>query len=130
MQVVARFLLASVLLILGIVASAQEVVWSVDFNSVFSNREGGDDMRPDQTFIFTRLSPEVGMSLKSDSTGTHLLKGGVTWFQPLNDNLEGCKVLPHSTTSFSLLKAGRWQWAQCPAPCLPSDCHVTCGAIP
>lgn len=94
MQVVARFLLASVLLILGIVASAQEVVWSVDFNSVFSNREGGDDMRPDQTFIFTRLSPEVGMSLKSDSTGTHLLKGGVTWFQPLNDNLEGCKVLP------------------------------------
>ena len=73
---------------------AQQLVWSVDFNSLFNNREGGDEARPDQTFVFTRISPELGVMLGRDTSNVHLLKGGVTWFQPLNDNLDGYKVLP------------------------------------
>ena len=35
-------------------AHAQELEWSVDFNTVFNNREGGDEMRPDGTYLFAR----------------------------------------------------------------------------
>lgn len=72
-------------------ANAQEVLWSVDFNAVLNNREGGDDMRTDQTFIFTRLAPEVGLTLDG---GRNRIMGGVAWFQPMNDNCTGYKVLP------------------------------------
>ena len=88
------------------VAQAQEVVWSVDFHALFNNREGGDEMRPDQTFLFTRLSPEVGVKLATRATTSHLLKGGVTWFQPVNDRLDGCKVLP--TLYYRYQYRGRW----------------------
>lgn len=72
--------------------AAQEVEWSVDASVLINNREGGEDSStPDQTFIFTRLAPEVGLSLMN---GQHVLKGGVVWYQPMIDNLEGYKVLP------------------------------------
>ena len=58
--------------------NAQEVVWSVDFDSHFANREGGDELRPDQTFLFTRLAPEIGIQLGNQRNG-HTLKGGVSW---------------------------------------------------
>jgi len=74
--------------------SGQTLVWDVDFNTVFANREGGDEMRPDQTFLFTRLEPEVGVQFVDSKHNTHRLMGGVTWYQPLNDGLEGYKVLP------------------------------------
>jgi len=74
--------------------SGQELVWDVDMNAAFANREGGDEMRPDQTFLFTRLEPEVGVQFVDRHQATHRLKGGVSWYQPLNDGLQGYKVQP------------------------------------
>ncbi|MCF0181435.1 MAG: hypothetical protein HUK11_04190 [Muribaculaceae bacterium] len=79
------------LLLLAGNAMAQEVAWSVDMSVMFQNREGGDELTPDQTILFTRLAPEVGLSLMG---GAHEIKGGVAWYQPLIDNLKGYKVLP------------------------------------
>lgn len=77
------------------VATAQQVVWSTDFATTFQNREGGDELRPDQTFLFTRLTPEVGIRLAdNDSLNIHTLKGGVNWVQPLNDQMSGYKLVP------------------------------------
>ena len=70
---------------------AQEVEWSVDATVMLNNREGGDGFTPDQTFMFTRLAPEVGISLHD---GAHALKGGAVWYQPMVDNMNGYKVLP------------------------------------
>lgn len=70
---------------------AQHLEWSVDFTSMFQNREGGDEQTPDQTILFTRLAPEVGLSLLDS---THVIKGGVAWYQPMIDNGTGYKVLP------------------------------------
>ena len=78
-------------LCIGLTLSAQEVVWRVDFASVVNNREGGDALRPDQTFIFTRLAPEVGVTIDG---GRNSLMAGAAWYQPLNDGLTGYKVLP------------------------------------
>ncbi|MBQ7689782.1 MAG: hypothetical protein IJT30_01100 [Muribaculaceae bacterium] len=72
-------------------ASAQKVLWGVDFVSTVENREGGDALRPDQTLIFTRLAPEVGLTLDG---GRNRVVGGAAWYQPLNDGLTGYKVLP------------------------------------
>lgn len=71
--------------------TSQELLWNVDFNAVVNNREGGDELRPDQTFIFARLAPEVGVTLDG---GRNRLMGGVAWYQPLNDGMTGYKVLP------------------------------------
>lgn len=74
--------------------AAQEVEWSVDASVLFNNRESpedGDVYIPSQTFIFTRLAPEVGVSLNDRA---HVLKGGVAWYQPMTDEMTGYKVLP------------------------------------
>ncbi len=75
----------------ALAAVAQEVTWSVDMQALFQNREGGDEQTPDQTFLFTRLAPELGLSLLD---GTHQLKGGVAWYQPMTDDGSGYKVVP------------------------------------
>ena len=88
-----NWLLAILTLLLTIPPlAAQEVEWSVDASMLLNNREGGEDRTtPDQTFFFTRLAPEAGISMLD---GTHVLKGGVVWYQPMIDNLSGYKVLP------------------------------------
>ena len=91
--------------------AAQEVEWSIDANTLLSNREGGNDATPDQTFIFTRLAPEVGISMLN---GEHQLKGGVAWYQPMIDDLSGYKVLP--TLYYRYNRADGW--------------HVTMGLMP
>lgn len=71
---------------------AQEVEWSVDASTLLNNREGGEVCyTPDQTFFFTRLAPEIGVSMLD---GTHVLKGGVVWYQPMIDDMRGYKILP------------------------------------
>lgn len=80
----------------------QEVAWSVDMAAMFQNREGGDEQSPDQTFLFTRIAPEVGLSLLD---GTHKLMGGVAWYQPMTDNCEGHKVVP---TIYYKYEKGPW----------------------
>lgn len=89
-----KWLVVMAMWLLGVAyGNAQEVVWSVDFDSHFANREGGDELRPDQTFLFTRLAPEIGIQLGNQRNG-HTLKGGVSWLQPLNSNAADAKVSP------------------------------------
>ena len=72
--------------------AAQEVEWSIDASVLLNNREGGEDRTtPDQTFFSTRLAPEVGFSMLN---GTHVLRGGGVWYQPMIDDLSGYKILP------------------------------------
>lgn len=78
-------------LVPALTLGAQELEWSVNMNAVFNNREGGNDETPDQTFLFTRITPLVGLSM--DST-RHRIMGGVTWYQPMNDRMHGYKVVP------------------------------------
>lgn len=89
-----RWLAFMAFLLMGVAcATAQEVVWSADFDSKFDNREGGDELRPDQTILFTRLAPEIGIRLRGHGD-SHTLKGGVSWYQPLNADAEGARVSP------------------------------------
>jgi len=99
-----------VIIALAFVASlplaAQQVEWSLDANFMLNNREGGNDEAIDQTFFFTRLAPEVGVSFLD---GEHLLKGGVSWYQPMFDNLSEYKIVPtiyyrfrHPSNGFSM----------------------------
>lgn len=99
------------LLLISPCLTAQEVEWSVDASMLLNNREGGDDFTPDQTIFFTRLAPELGLSLLD---GEHLLKGGVVWYQPMIDDLSGYKVLP--TLYYRYNNADGW--------------HVTAGLMP
>lgn len=93
--------------------AAQEVEWSVDASVLINNREGGEDnATPDQTFIFTRLASEVGISLME---GAHVLKGGAVWYQPMIDNMDGYKLLP---TLYYRYNDDRNGW------------HVTVGMLP
>ena len=75
------------LLLTAVPTAAQEVEWSIDASMVINNSEGGnDDYTPDETFMFTRLAPELGLSMLE---GEHQLKGGVVWYQPMIDDLSG-----------------------------------------
>lgn len=88
-----RWLGLVALLCLPLGATAQEVKseWSVDFQSVFDNREGNARYTPTETFFFTQLSPEVGLSLMD---GMHRVMGGVTWTQPVGCEWDGHRVSP------------------------------------
>ena len=90
---------------------AQEVEWSIDASMLLNNREGGDKYTPDQTIMFTRLAPELGISMLD---GEHQLKGGVVWYQPMIDDLSGYKVLP--TLYYRYNRPDGW--------------HVTAGLMP
>ena len=78
-------------LVSALTLSSQELEWSVNMNAVFNNREGGNGETPDQTFIFTRITPQIGVSMDS---ARHRIMGGMTWYQPMNDHMHGYKVLP------------------------------------
>lgn len=70
---------------------AQELEWSIDANALVNNREGGDDRTPDQTFLFTRLTPQIGLSLDS---AQHRLMAGVTWYQPFDGHWDRGQAVP------------------------------------
>ena len=108
-----KWLLAILILSLSIpTLAAQELEWSIDASMVVNNREGGnDDYTPDQTFMFTRLAPELGVSMLD---GEHQLKGGVVWYQPMIDDLSGYKVLP--TLYYRYNRPDGW--------------HITAGLMP
>ena len=88
-----RFKLVAILMFFmsALTLSSQELEWSVDMNAVFNNRESDIGEAPSQTFLFTRITPQIGVSM--DST-RHRIMGGVTWYQPMNDHLHGYKVVP------------------------------------
>lgn len=69
----------------------QQLKWSVDFNTIFENREGDDYYSPDQTIFLTRLSPEIGISMLD---GKHNIAGGVSWIQPCGNEWRDYKLCP------------------------------------
>ncbi|MDE6556029.1 MAG: hypothetical protein K2K55_03605 [Duncaniella sp.] len=81
------------LLLLSLVASAQRpgLYWSVDFNSVFDNREGDATYSEPQTFFLAQLAPEIGLTLDG---GTHRIAAGGVWTQPLTDSFRDASLSP------------------------------------
>ena len=70
---------------------AQRLEWSVDFNTVFDNREGDNKMTDTKTFFQTQLAPEIGVSVKD---GMHRIMGGVVWTQPIGCEWNDYNVSP------------------------------------
>lgn len=83
----------------------QKLTWSVDFGTVFENREGDNYYSPDQTIFFTRLSPEVGLSMLD---GMHNIAGGVSWIQPVGNGWRDYKLCP---TLYYSYKSPTWRVA-------------------
>ena len=71
-------------------AKAQEFTWSIDFGSVFDNREGDNSITETKTYFFTNLAPEVGIKF----TANDRVSGGVVWNQPVGNEWEGHRISP------------------------------------
>lgn len=65
--------------------------WKVNFMTHFDNRECDAKYARNDTYFFTRLAPEVGLSLQD---GKHSIMGGVVWVQPIGCEWDGNKVSP------------------------------------
>lgn len=91
------------MLVLGLTASAQTAFeWSIDFESVFDNREGDRDHTAPETIFFTRLRPLIGFKL---GTSDHFA-GGIEWTEPISYDWHGQRVRPvlfyrHATERWS-----------------------------
>lgn len=99
-------LLLTALFVSSMAAVGQQLEWSVDFNSVFDNREGDNKMTDTRTFFHTQLSPEIGVSMLD---GQHALMGGVTWTQPIGYEWYGQRVSP--TLYYRYRGNGGWSMA-------------------
>lgn len=86
-----KLLLAFIFATCLLPSTAQDVLWSVDFRTIFDNREGESKYTYDRTFFLTQLSPEIGLSLLD---GEHSVFGGVSWTQPIGCEWEGYRVSP------------------------------------
>ena len=75
----------------AVMATAQGVTWSIDVNSVFDNREGGNYYSGDGTIFLTRVAPEVGLSFLG---GEHKIAGGLSWIQPCGNDWAEQRALP------------------------------------
>lgn len=97
-----RFIILTLAMMLSAVRlGAQELEWSVDFASVLDNREG--DSSNDQTIAFTRLAPEIGVSLLD---GTHAIRGGVAWDQPIGNGWRDYRLNP---TLYYSYRGAQWR---------------------
>lgn len=67
-----------------------ELTWSVDFGSVFDNREGDNSITETKTYLFTNLAPEIGVRFTREDR----IAGGVVWNQPVGNEWEGYRVSP------------------------------------
>lgn len=85
-----RLVSVSVLLASFLFAKGIEPTWSIDFGSVFDNREGDDKMYEDKTFFFTTLAPEFGLKF----TPKDRIAGGAVWNQPLMNGVSEGKIVP------------------------------------
>lgn len=84
---------------------AQEVVWNLNFQTIFDNREGDNKYTDTKTFFQTQLSPEIGLSMMD---GKHTVAGGVVWTQPIGSSWDGYKIDP---TLYYRFKSPRWKFA-------------------
>lgn len=73
-----------------LLATAQELTWSVDFETVFDNREGDNSNTDTKTYFFTNLAPEIGVRF----TPTDRISGGVVWNQPIGNEWDGYRISP------------------------------------
>jgi hypothetical protein len=81
-----------------------DFTWNVDFNSVFDNREGDNDITDAKTYFFTKLAPEVGLKFSPNDR----IAGGVVWFQPIGCEWEGHRVSP---TVYYRHEDSRWRFS-------------------
>lgn len=96
-------LLAAILLC-GFGCCAQEFTWSVDFNSVFDNREGDRKITDPKTYFFTVLAPEAGVRL----TKRDRISAGVVWTQHLTNDWDDGRVNP---TLYYRHESRRWSFS-------------------
>jgi len=87
---VAQLVIAILAILAPAVSTAQEVTWSIDFGSVFDNREGDNTYSDTKTFFFTNLAPEIGLKF----TKHDRIAGGVVWNQPIGNEWEGHRISP------------------------------------
>lgn len=92
MAALRRMALLVVIVAVNMTARAErpEFTWSIDFRTVFDNREGDEDYTEADTYFFTRLAPEVGLRL----TERDRIAGGVVWTQPVGYDWNGQRVVP------------------------------------
>lgn len=84
---------ALLILLLACVADAGAQTtfdWSIDFSTVFDNREGEHVYARPETVFFTHLRPLVGLSLSSSDR----FAGGVEWIEPVGYDWDGRRVRP------------------------------------
>lgn len=74
--------------------------WSLDFRSVFDNREGDKTYTDADTYFFTQLTPEVGLRF----TDKDRISGGIVWTQPVGYDWNGKRVTP----VLYYAREGRW----------------------
>lgn len=87
-----KLLIIILFLTVVIPIGAQGLTWSLDFNTIFDNRENDYDYYShDQTIFLTRLSPEVGMEFLG---GAHRISGGAAWIQPVGNEWHDYKICP------------------------------------
>jgi len=70
------------------------LIYDVDFDSYFDNREYHSDYQIPQTIFAFRLSPMIGVRIKDTKGGDHSLKAGVRYTQPLGGNWSDANVIP------------------------------------
>ena len=101
-----RCILLALSIAAALSATAQQsVLWSIDFATVFENREGSDKYLPSQTIFQTRLAPEVGLSFLD---GAHSIVGGAVWTQPCNGDFEDYDI---SATVYYQYQSPMWRIA-------------------
>ena len=89
----------------AVMAQKPTVEWSVDFKTIFDNREGDETYTEAETFFMTQLAPEIGLSLDN---GRHTVMGGVVWTQPIGCEWDGHRVSP--TLYYRYRRGGTEGW--------------------
>lgn len=85
-------------------AIAIKPIWSIEFGTLFDNREGDDKMCEDKTFFFTTLSPEIGLKFSDIDR----ISGGVVWTQPLENGVKDGKIIP---TLYYRHESDKWKFS-------------------
>ena len=74
-----------------VMAQNPEPQWSIDFKTIFDNREGDATYTDAKTFFMTQLAPEIGLSIDG---GRHTVMGGAVWTQPIGCEWDGHRISP------------------------------------
>ena len=90
MRNITKILFVAAVVLLPMAIAAQDFKWSVDFGTIFDNREGEDKFEPTKTTFQTVLAPEIGIALD----GKHRIMGGAVWKQPIGSEWDGYKISP------------------------------------